>query len=112
MNHFSSFGCCVGLGAVLALAPFLAGQQPAGKSQTHPPIQATGCLKRGDQQGMFVVTDRTGTTWELVSGTNEIDLSKHIFQAVNVEGTEVRVPAPRHELRVERLQVLSRSCTR
>jgi hypothetical protein len=72
-----------------------------------------------------VSTDRNGTTWELVSGSADVDLSKHIFHVVSIAGNEVppsRQPESgtqdeqndisRHELRVLTLQVLSRSCTR
>jgi len=76
-----------------------------------------GCLKRGNQAGTYVISDQNGTTWELVSGSNDVDLSKHIFHSVTLTGKEVPVAekpeeAPRHELRVLSLQVLSRSCTR
>ncbi|HEY1730723.1 MAG TPA: hypothetical protein VGG15_03195 [Terriglobales bacterium] len=85
-------------------------------------------MKRGNQPGTYVITDQNGTTWELISGSADIDLSKHIFHALSVGGKEVppeqhqnsaKPPADNsqtgtqyHQLRVLTLQVLSRSCTR
>ena len=136
MRHFFRIGCRLGFATVLALAPSLFAQSegneqtakaPISTGSAHP-IVVTGCLKRGNQAGTYVVTDQDGTTWELVSGNADVDLSKHIFHAVSMAGKEVPSPQQanpvtqsaanpqsdpsQHELRVLSLQVLSRSCTR
>ncbi len=136
MRRFLKIGYWLGFAAALILAPALLAQTqtPPGDEQTAKPpanihtthqLLVTGCLKRGNQPGTYVVADLNGTTWQLVSGNPDVDLSKHIFHAVSLTGKEEPVsqpsgsPAPSsqpnaslHQLRVLTLQVLSRSCTR
>ncbi len=136
MRHFFKTVYWLGFAAILSLAMPLFAQSEA--LQTNVPIAkpaanvgmphqilVTGCLKRGNQADTFVIADQNGTSWELVSGSSAVDLSKHIFHAVRITGKEVpssqkpessAQSAPsdttHHELRVLTLQVLSRSCTR
>jgi hypothetical protein len=121
MKYLARIGCQLGFSAMLALPAWLAAQngspQPRTNIETPHQILVTGCLKRGNQPGTFVISDQNGTTWELVSDTSGIDLAQHIFHSVSIGGKEVPVPqkaggAPEHELRVVSLRVLSRSCTR
>lgn len=133
MNYFVRIGCRLGFAAVLILAPSLFAQTASPQGNAKPPanigathqILVTGCLKRRNQPDIYVITDRNGTTWELVSGSADVDLSKHIFHVVSIAGNEVppsrqldsgtqdeQTDISRHELRVLTLQVLSRSCTR
>jgi hypothetical protein len=132
MKRFFKIGCRLGFAAVLVLAPSLFAQTANPQGDPKPPanigtthqILVTGCMKR-NPAGTYVITDRNGTTWELVSGSSDVDLSKHIFHAVSIAGKEVpssqkadpgtqdaQNDTSRHELRVLTLQVLSRSCTR
>jgi hypothetical protein len=136
VRRFFKIGYRLGFAATLILAPSLFAQTdhsqadeqtakpPANINTTHQ-ILVTGCLKRGNQPGTYVITDQNGTTWQLVSGNADVDLSKHIFHAVSVAGKEVptspqsdsrkqspQANNPLHELRVLTLQVLSPSCTR
>jgi hypothetical protein len=134
MRYFFKIGCRLGFTAMLILAPSLFAQTdhsqadeqtakpPANIHTTHQ-IFVTGCLKRGNQPGTYVITDQNGTTWELVSGSANVDLSKHIFHAVSIAGKEAPTSpqsdspnqgqeAVLHKLRVLTLQVLSPSCTR
>lgn len=132
MMRFLRIGYQLGFAAILAFGPSLHAQSEGNEQTAKAPADAgtahqilvTGCLKRGNQTGTYVITDRNSTTWELVSGSAEVDLSKHIFHAVSIAGKEVPPPqqenpatnqqpgSPVHELRVLSLQVLSRSCTR
>ena len=133
MNYFVRIGCRLGFAAVLLLAPSLFAQTASPQGNAKPPanigathqILVTGCLKRRNQPDLYVITDRNGTTWELISGSADVDLSKHIFHVVSIAGNEVppsrqlesgtqdeQTDITRHELRVLTLQVLSRSCTR
>ncbi len=128
MKHFFRLGCRLGFAVYLLVAPLLLAQSEGNEQTVKPPgtthqILVTGCLKRG-QAGRYVITDRNSTTWELVSGSADVDLSKHIFQAVSIAGKEVppsqqqnpstnpQTDTSHHVLRVLSLQVLSRSCTR
>lgn len=132
MMRFLRLGCQLGFAAILAFGPALHARSEGNEQTAKAPadvgtahqIFVTGCLKRGNEAGTYVITDRNSTTWELVSGSADVDLSKHIFHAVSVAGKEVPPPqqenpatnrqtsSPIHELRVLSLQVLSRSCTR
>lgn len=121
MNYFVRIRSRLGFAATtLVLASALSSQaQRTNEPTAEPPANITtshqilvrGCLKRGNEAGTYVISDQNGTTWELVSGSSGVDLSKHIFHSVSIAGKEVPVPAG-HELRVLSLQVLSRSCTR
>lgn len=131
MNDFVKIVYRLGFAAAL-LATLFSTQAASSQDNAKPPanitpthqILVTGCLKRGNQSGTYVITDQNGTTWELVTGNADVDLSKHIFHAVSIAGKEVPTQPPHsssqdaqasnplHELRVFSLQVLSRSCTR
>ena len=105
---------------------------PAGNAQaSHPPanitmphqLTLTGCLRR-DSNGVYSLTNENGKTFDLVSGSDTVDLSKHVFHAVSVTGKESPKAAPPVAtegsqqspppavLRVLTLEVLSNSCTR
>jgi hypothetical protein len=127
----------LGLVAFLCLCPFLLygqdgttqnnqaemGQKTAG---THHMINATGCLKKGSEEGGYYITDKDGTTWELSSKT--VDLSEHVNHTVSVAGHEMprskaeEAKAEQSEksesngnkyfdLKVAQLKMVSPSCT-
>ena len=100
--------------------------RPPGNISTPLQILVTGCLKRASDGGYYI-TDRNGTTWELVAGDSSIDLARHIFHTVSITGKHASpakqqggnnesqrtgTGAPHSTLRVLSLQVLSPSCTR
>lgn len=110
-------------------APHVEGQSsppPANISAPHQ-LAVTGCLRR-DSNGGYSITDQNGKTWELVSGSSEIDLSRQIFHVVEVTGKAAPVAKPpqsqtppdssgtqtppRIRLQVLTLEMLSNSCTR
>jgi hypothetical protein len=100
--------------------------------QSHPPanintphqLVITGCLRR-DSRGTYFLTSENGKRWNLIAGSDTVDLSKHVFHAVRITGKEApsatspgtadnsqsQVP-PVSVLRVLTLEVLSNSCTR
>jgi hypothetical protein len=129
---------CLTLSACIAFAAAAFAQTGAGQNppqSAHPPanigmphqLALTGCLKRGNAAGTFALTDQTGKTWTLISGSSDVDLSKHIFHVVTVGAKDIP-PSQQHEaagqaaedsqspprlaLRVLTLEVVSRSCTR
>jgi hypothetical protein len=100
--------------------------RPPGNIGMPHQLAVTGCLKRGNEAGTFMLTDQNGKTWSLVPDSSGIDLSKNIFQVVTIGAKEVPLPqqhdagqttensqnVSRVGLRVISLDVVSRSCTR
>ena len=60
------------------------GQAP----QIHPkPVKVTGCLQKGDEENEFVITDKAGKKYEIVS--KSVALADHVGHTVTVKGTLV-----------------------
>lgn len=51
------------------------------------PVTLTGCLQKADEENEFVITDKSGKKYELISKT--VDLAEHVGHTVTVKGTEV-----------------------
>ena len=130
-RQLSLFSALLALGVTLCL--FGAAQTNPGHSNpqdSHPPanintphqLVITGCLRR-DSNGAYSLTSENGKTWNLIAGSDSVDLSKHVFHAVKITGKEASSAQPTDggdnpqteklsTLRVLTLEVLSRSCTR
>lgn len=122
--------------AFLWLCPLLLyGQDTMQNSQSkmgqntmsnHHMMNVTGCLKKGNEEGGYYLTDKDGTLWELSSKT--VNLSEHVNHTVSVAGHEM--PRSKAEeakieeseksesagnkyfdLRVAQLKMVSPSCT-
>ena len=128
--------CCCAIWFIVLSSCAIASAQtsgvPASAQNNHPPanintphqLVVTGCLRR-DSAGAYSLTGETGKTWNLIAGSDSVDLSKHVFHAVKITGKEApnaNLPSasdnsqaqspPPAVLRVLTLEVLSNSCTR
>jgi hypothetical protein len=127
--------CCALLSIVLSsggVASAQAGAAAVSGQNSHPPANINtphqliiaGCLRR-DSAGTYSLTGDTGKTWNLIPGSDDVDLSKHVFHAVRITGKEAPAAKPPDAadnsqaqspppsvLRVLTLEVLSNSCTR
>jgi hypothetical protein len=92
--------------------------EDAGRANPSNQVQATGCLRRGNDGGYYL-TDHSGQTWALSSTT--VDLSQHVMHSVSITGrptkpqpgeTQSSNGNPSLPMEVVSLTVLSRSCTR
>jgi hypothetical protein len=65
------------------------GPGPTGHAaQVKPkPVRVTGCLQKGDKENEFVITNKAGKKYEIVS--KSVALTGHVGHTVTVEGTMV-----------------------
>jgi hypothetical protein len=101
-----------------AQSPGTSGVQSTDNAAPSGQIQASGCLRRGNDGGYYL-KDRNGQSWALSS--TKVDLSQHIMHSVSITGKITKPQAgetgssggkPSPSLEVLTLTVLSPSCTR
>ena len=74
---------------------------PAQASQIHPkPIKVTGCLQKGDEEKEFVITDKAGKKYELLS--DSVALGEHVGHTVTVKGTPIMEAKGENEAKEEK----------
>ena len=132
MSSYAKFNVCLlfvaTLIAVIAVPPgqtqsagtrgVQSSDNTIGRAAPSEQVQASGCLRRGNDGGYYL-KDRNGLTWVLSSST--VDLSQHIMHSVSITGkitkpqtgdTDSSGGKPSPSLEVLTLTVLSPSCTR
>ena len=129
MSSYAKFNVCLlFLATLIAVTPAQAqsagtrgvqsSDNAAGRAAPSEQVQATGCLRRGNDGGYYL-KDRNGLAWALSSST--VDLSQHIMHSVSITGKITKPQAgetdssggkPSPSLEVLTLTVLSPSCTR
>ena len=74
--------------ATIVLGSLVAFSLPAQAPQIHPkPVKVTGCLQKGDEENEFVITDKAGKKYEIMS--KSVALGEHVGHTVTVKGTAI-----------------------
>ncbi len=64
------------------------------------PVTVTGCLQKGDEENEFVITDKAGKKYEIMS--DSVALTGHVGHTVTVKGTMVAEEKREKEMKEEK----------
>jgi hypothetical protein len=87
------------LGGLVALGsgPGIIDHKPQVKPK---PVKVTGCLQKGDEENEFVITDKAGKKYEIIS--KSVALADHVGHTVTVKGTTVAEEKVENEAKEEK----------
>jgi hypothetical protein len=93
--QFTKGGALLGALMLVGVPLSVAGSAPGDTSQRPQvkpkPVKVTGCLQKADEGDEFVITDKSGKKYELIS--KSVALAEHVGHTVTVKGTEVAAEA-------------------